>query len=84
MHRNIITQDFNWAEFFEKAEALKLEHEALMREASSKAKEIDPGQFGELEELIAKFKILVISGCYLAASQEFNKIRAYYNGFTGS
>ena len=82
MERNIITHDFNWAEFFEKAKALQLEQETLMRQARDKAEEIEPEQFGELSDLLAKFRILVLSGHYLSASREFDKIRGYYAGGT--
>ena len=72
--RNIISEDFNWVEFFDKLH----KEEVNLQEAKQAAIEIDPESFGELSDLLAKFRIYVLSGHYIHASNMFKKIREYY------
>lgn len=76
--RNILSEDFNWVEFFEKIDSFAPDRLDKIQEAKQAATEIEPEAFGELSDLVAKFRIYVLSGHYIHASNTFIKIREYY------
>lgn len=77
MERFILNDGFDWQDFFTKLHEFRLTPYD-MDKARKAGEKIEPEAFGELSDLVAQFRIMVLSAHYIHASKLYDNILIYY------